>query len=119
MTDPVLQSIAAATGLPFGDPLPQTSADGIDLAVRRAHEAFAGWLDSAHTFKGDAKWGWVANLLDNKIAVARQVAVDWGLNYLTPDASVSNGMAIAKAVTPTDTSAAIALVGLPDSFTTA
>ena len=43
MTDPVLQSIAAATGLPFGDPLPQTSADGIDLAVRRAHEAFAGW----------------------------------------------------------------------------
>ena len=70
-------------------------------------------LDSAHTFKGDATWGWVANLLDNKIAVAKQVAVDWGLNYLTPDASVSNGMAIAKAVTPTDTSAAIALVGIP------
>ena len=70
-------------------------------------------LDSAHTFKGDATWGWVANLLDNKFAVARQVAVDWGLNYLTPDASVSNGMAIAKAVTPTDISAAIALVGIP------
>ncbi len=70
-------------------------------------------LDSAHTFKGDPTWGWVANLLDNKYAVARQVAVDWGLNYLTADASVSNGMAIAKAVTPTDTSAAIALVGVP------
>ena len=70
-------------------------------------------LDSAHTFKGDATWGWVANLLDNKIAVARQVAVDWGLNYLTPDASVSNGMAVAKAVTPTDTTAAISLVGIP------
>ena len=70
-------------------------------------------LDSAHTFKGDATWGWVANLLDNKITVAKQVAVDWGLNYLTPEASVSNGMAIAKAVTPTDISAAIALVGIP------
>ena len=75
-------------------------------------------LDSAHTFKGDPTWGWVANLLDNKYAVARQVAVDWGLNYLTADASVSNGMAIAKAVTPTDTSAAIALVGVPAAAVT-
>ena len=71
-------------------------------------------LDSAHTFKGHATWGWVANLLDNKVAVARQVAVDWGLNYLTPEASVSNGMAIARAVTPTDIAAAIALVGIPE-----
>ena len=71
-------------------------------------------LDSAHTFKGDPVWGWVANLLDNKIAVATKLAVDWGLNYLTADASVANGMAIAKAVTPTDTSVAIALVGIHD-----
>ncbi|NBS48421.1 MAG: DUF4214 domain-containing protein, partial [Betaproteobacteria bacterium] len=70
-------------------------------------------LDSAHTFKGDATFGWVANLLDNKIAVAKQVAVDWGLNYLTADAAITNGMAIAKAITPTDTSAAVALVGIP------
>jgi hypothetical protein len=70
-------------------------------------------LDSAHTFKGSATFGYVADLLDNKIAVAKQIAVDWGLNYLTPDASITNGMAIAKAVTPTDTSAAIALVGIP------
>jgi len=70
-------------------------------------------LDSAHSFKGDATWGWVADLLDNKITVAQKVSVDWGLNYLTPDASIANGMAIAKAVTPTNTDVAIALVGIP------
>lgn len=70
-------------------------------------------LDSAHTFKGNATFGYVADLLDNKIAVAKQIAVDWGLNYLTADASITNGMAIAKAVTATDTSAAVALVGVP------
>jgi len=71
-------------------------------------------LDAAHTYKGDATYGWVANLLDNKITVATKVAIDWGLNYLTADASVTNGMAIAKAVTPTDFTAAIALVGVPE-----
>jgi hypothetical protein len=69
-------------------------------------------LDSAHTFKGSPTFGYVADLLDNKIAVAKRIAVDWGLNYLSADASISNGMAIAAAVTPTDTSAAIALVGV-------
>ncbi len=72
-------------------------------------------LDSAHTFKGSATFGYVADLLDNKITVAKRIAVDWGLNYLSADASISNGMAIAAAVTPTDTSAAIALVGLAPS----
>lgn len=70
-------------------------------------------LDSAHSFKGDAKWGWVADLLDNKIAVARQLAVDWGLNFATPEESVSKGMAIAKAVSAQDTATAIGLVGIP------
>ncbi len=35
-------------------------------------------LGSAHTFKGDATWGWVADLLDNKIAVANKIAIEWG-----------------------------------------
>lgn len=71
-------------------------------------------LGTAHSFKGDTTWGWVANLLDNKVSVANKVAIDWGLNYLTADLSITNGMAIAKAVTPTDISAAIALVGLTE-----
>ncbi len=69
-------------------------------------------LGSAHTYKGDATWGWVADLLDNKISVANQFAVDWGLNYNTPSESITQGMAIAAAVTPTSTAAAIALIGV-------
>ena len=96
-------------------------ADGLaywtgELASGRASRGslVSTMLDSAHTFQNNPTWGWVANLLDNKILVARQVAVDWGLNYLTADASVSNGMAIARAVTSTDTTAALALVGIPN-----
>ncbi len=73
-------------------------------------------LDSAHTFKGRFDYGWVADLLDNKIAVADTVAIHWGLNYNTPEISISNGMAIAAAVTPTSTAAAIALVGINPDF---
>jgi hypothetical protein len=69
-------------------------------------------LSSAHTYKGDATLGWVADLLDNKITVANQFAVDWGLNYNTPSESITQGMAIAAAVTPTSTTAAIALIGV-------
>ena len=67
-------------------------------------------LDSAHTFKGNATWGWVADLLDNKAIVADKFAVDWGLNYNTSEESISNGMAIAHAVTSSSTDAAIALI---------
>jgi len=69
-------------------------------------------LNSAHTFKGDATWGWVANLLDNKAAVAHTFAVSMGLNYLTAEASITGGMTIAAAVTSTDTSVALALIGV-------
>ena len=69
-------------------------------------------LDSAHTFKGDASFGYVADLLDNKIAVAKTVAIDYGLNYNSADEAVLNGMAIAAAVTPTSIASAIALVGV-------
>ncbi len=69
-------------------------------------------LSSAHTFKGDPTWGWVANLLGNKLTVAKTFAIDWGLNYNTAAESIAQGMAIAAAVTPTDTTAAIALIGV-------
>jgi serralysin len=69
-------------------------------------------LLSAHSFKDNIAWGWVANLLDNKITVANTVAVNWGVNFNTPEQSISQGMAIAAAVTPTDTQTAIQLVGI-------
>ncbi|OWW21958.1 hypothetical protein AYR66_23165 [Noviherbaspirillum denitrificans] len=70
-------------------------------------------LNSAHSFKGDTTWGWVADLLDNKVAVANYFAVDNGLNYNTAEDSISKGMAIAAAISATDTGAAIQLIGLP------
>jgi serralysin len=67
-------------------------------------------LESAHTFKGNSTWGWVADLLDNKIAVANTIAVQWGLTYNTD--AYARGVAIAAAITPTDTTVALALVGV-------
>ena len=75
-------------------------------------------LYSAHTYKGDPTWGWVADLLDNKLFVAHRFAVEMGLGYQTPSASIAHGMQIAAAVTPTDTSAALALIGVTDTFST-
>ena len=72
-------------------------------------------IDSAHTFKGNATYGWVADLLDNKYTVAKTFAIDWGLNYNTPTDSISQGMAIAAAVTSISTTAAIALIGVTAS----
>ena len=69
-------------------------------------------LDAAHTFKNDATYGWVANLLDNKIALAQIFAVNLALNYNTPGESITQGMKIAAAVTPTDIQAAIQLIGV-------
>jgi hypothetical protein len=70
-------------------------------------------LKSAHTFKGDATWGWVANLLDNKIAVAKEFSIDLGLNFNTPEESIKQGMSIASAITPSDTKTALGLISAP------
>jgi hypothetical protein len=72
-------------------------------------------LDSAHTFKGDKTWGWVADLLDNKITVAKKFSIDMGLNYNTPEESITKGMAIASAITATDTLAAVTLIGVTEA----
>ena len=70
-------------------------------------------LTSAHSLKGDASLGWVADQLDNKIAVANKIAIEWGLAYNTE--TYEQGVAIAQAITPTDIDAALALVGVSDS----
>jgi len=75
-------------------------------------------LNSAHSFKGHATFGWVADLLDNKIAVARAFAVNQGLTYSSSEDSIAKTVAIAAAVTPTDTSAALAKFDAEDSFST-
>lgn len=67
---------------------------------------------AAHGYKNDATWGWVADLLDNKIKVADLFAVSAGLTYNTYEESISMGMNIAAKVTPTSIDAAISLIGI-------
>lgn len=75
-------------------------------------------LASAHTFKGDATWGWVADLLDNKFSVGFYFAVQQGLGFTSTSDNVTRGAAIAAAVTSSGTAAARTLVGVNDpSFT--
>jgi methionine-rich copper-binding protein CopC len=69
-------------------------------------------LDAAHTYKGNATFGYVADLLDNKIAVGKTVAINYGVNYNYTSDAVTNGMAIAAAVTSVSTANAILLVGV-------
>ena len=75
-------------------------------------------LDAAHgeVFSDPANtYHWVQKLLDNKLDVAKQVALTWGVNYNTSEDSITKGMAIAAAVTPDGIDEAIQLVGIsPD-----
>ncbi len=69
-------------------------------------------LASAHTFKGNAQYGYVADLLDNKYVVGKLFAVDMGLTWNSSEASIARGMEIAAAVTPGDITAAVELIGV-------
>ncbi len=69
-------------------------------------------LNSAHTFKGDPKFGWVADLLDNKFIMGNSFANLGGVTFNKTEDSISMGMAIATAVSSTDISAANAIAKL-------
>lgn len=67
-------------------------------------------LTAAHGYSGDPVYGWVSSLLDNKISVAKTYAIQQGLSYVRTEDSITKGMALASAVSPTDTSAANGLI---------
>ena len=71
-------------------------------------------LGSAHTFKGDATYGYVADLLDNKVKFANSFTIQQGLNYNTPQDSITNTMAMVAAITPASTASATAMLGNVD-----
>ena len=94
-------------------------------------EEIAGWESWLHTgantkgamvlemlevshglFTGHPEVGWVIDLLDNKAEVANYFAVQQGLSYNTPQENIDHGTAIAAAITPNSTAAAIALIGV-------
>lgn len=59
-------------------------------------------LVSARTFASDKDWGWVTTLLNNKVAVGKYFAIEQGLNYNTPEDSITNTMKMVALITPTD-----------------
>lgn len=69
-------------------------------------------LTSAYTFTGDPTWGWVPQLLTNKVAVGRYFAIQQGLNYNSDADSIIQGMKIAGSVTSNDTASSISLIPL-------
>ncbi len=73
-------------------------------------------LFSARTFADDATWGWVPKLLDNKLAVGNYFALWHGLNFKTPEESISKTMAIAQKVTADDFTEAMNLIDVGDKL---
>ena len=71
-------------------------------------------LVAAHTYKNNADAGLaaVADLLDNKLSVGTYHAVTAGIDYANASSGYTTCQTIAAAVTATDTSAAISLIGL-------
>ena len=72
-------------------------------------------LAAAHQYANDPTWGWVPQLLDNKIALGNYHAVQLGLDYNSPNDEITTTVALAAAVTPTGFDAAIGLIGLSDN----
>lgn len=72
-------------------------------------------LYAAHTFKGNAEWGWVPQLLENKISTGKYFSVLQGLNYLSPQDSILKGQAIVQAISSSSASSAIDLINISDS----
>ena len=72
-------------------------------------------IASARTYKNDPTWGWVANLLDNKLTISKLFCLKLRFGYKTPQLNIINGKAIANAVTPTDVEAAKRLINMTDT----
>ena len=71
-------------------------------------------LASARSLANDPNVGWVNTLLNNKIQVAQFFAVAQGISYANPSDNITRTVAIANAITPTDTSKAMSLIGIKD-----
>ena len=72
-------------------------------------------LNAAHGYKGDATYGWVADLLDNKVSVGSFFSIEQGLNYLTPEESITKTMNIVSKITPSSIAAAKSTINMSDS----
>lgn len=90
-------------------------ADHLRHGTRTKGSLVATMLYSAHTFAGDPTWGWMPQLLDNKVSVGNYFAVEQGLNYQTPQESIAKTMDIVSKITPASIEAAKSLINLRDT----
>ncbi len=72
-------------------------------------------LFAAHSFEGNAEWGWVPQLLDNKISTGKYFSVQQGLNYLNPQDSITKGQAIVQAISADGAAQALQLINITDN----
>jgi hypothetical protein len=89
-----------------------------EIALGRANQStlVSAMLFSAHSYAGDATWGWVPQLLDNKVEVGNYFSIQQGMNYNTPEESITQGVKIAAAITPFGTTTAKSLIGVNDAL---
>lgn len=80
--------------------------------VPKAHENLvSSILTSAKTFKDDAEFGWVVNLMENKLLVSAYFSIEKGLSFVTPEDSLNFCIEVADTITATNTKMAIELIG--------
>jgi len=92
-------------------------ADSLAAGTHTHGSVVNSMLNTVHTqYANDVTWGWVDKLLINRTTMANKFAVEWGISYTTPEASITQGIAIAGAVTDADINAAITLTGLSGVF---
>lgn len=90
-------------------------ADQLTSGAKTKGNLVASMLYSAHTFADNPTWGWVPQLLDNKVSVGNYFAVEQGLNYLTPQESITKTTNIVSKITPTDITEAKNLINMRDT----
>lgn len=69
-------------------------------------------LDASHGLKGDARWGPMADLLDNKYQFAYFMAVEQGISYLSTEQAYQQGTTLLALVTSNSIAAAVEKSGL-------
>ncbi len=94
-----------------GDLVPQVDVDYWANELTTGHATrgalVKAMLDATHGLKGNAQWGWMSNLLDNKYQLGRFIAVDQGISYRTTEQAYQHGTALLALVTPTMTPTSI------------
>lgn len=67
-------------------------------------------LTSAHSFRNNAQYGYVADLLDNKILIGRRFSIEEGITFNTEAESIAKGVTIAASVKNTDVATANGII---------